>query len=69
MAIHSHEYGMAVCKALGIDHRNVRRVVVDAQADKALRVYVDFYGTKEMLNVALPTLDIEIKIANAKDSE
>ena len=35
------------------EHR-VSRIVIDAQADHAVKVYVEMFGTTEMLNVKPP---------------
>ena len=64
MPTSSDEYGKAICKALGIESKKVRRVVVDAQVGEALKVYVEMFGGPELVKVSLPTSDVEIKIAN-----
>ena len=34
--------------------QKVRRVVIDAQAGEVAQVYIELFGTAEMLNAALP---------------
>lgn len=52
--ITSDSYAIEVCKQMGIDHANVRRVVIDATASEPLRVYIERFGGDELLRVKLP---------------
>lgn len=56
------EWARRVCEALGLDAQRVRRIVVDAQPDEALHVYVEYLGDERMLSVSFPSPDgVEIK--------
>lgn len=69
MPILANDYGTAVCKALGVEPKNVRRVVVDATAGEALRVYIDYFGGPELLDIQLPTSEVEVKVINDKAND
>lgn len=52
--------------ALGIDADRVRRVVIDAEAGNAIMVYVEQYGTDELLHLDVPNpTSMDIKIVGA----
>jgi len=52
--VRAEEYAIKVCEALGVDHTRVRRVVIDAKAGEALQIYVQFFGSSEILDIDLP---------------
>lgn len=52
--VRAEEYAIKVCEALGVDHTQVRRVVIDAKAGEALQIYVQFFGAAEILDIDLP---------------
>lgn len=60
--ISSYKYAEQLCKALGIDtsKAKARRIVIDVCADQPVKVYVELFGTDALLDVQLPTSDIEI---------
>ena len=51
-------------KALGLDPKNVRRLVIDFQVGNVAKVYVEQYATTQFLEIISPTdiLDMEINI-------
>jgi hypothetical protein len=61
MLIHSKSLFEALVKAGVVrEDEQIRRIVVDAQAGSAVRIYVDRFGDERLLQV-VPTLDgIEI---------
>ncbi len=61
-------YGEEICKALGIDMSKgkVRRIVIDVRVSEAVRVYLEMFGTDELVNVKLPTTDIEIMTSKSE---
>jgi hypothetical protein len=56
------KYGEQLCEALGIDTSKgkVARIVIDVRPDEPVRVYVELFGTDKLLDVQLPTSDVEI---------
>lgn len=53
--IHSERWALQVCAALGIDGARVRRIVIDAEARQALKVYVEYFGDNRLLDVRPPS--------------
>jgi len=45
------DLGMAIQKALGLDDLAVRRIIVDCEATRWPMVYVELFGSTEMLQV------------------
>jgi hypothetical protein len=56
-ALRSEEYAEKVCKTLNIESSRVRRIVIDAKAGDVLRVYVEYIGVSEIMDIALPFAD------------
>jgi hypothetical protein len=63
----AREFIGAVAPLLGIEQRNVRRIVIDALFDDVLIVHVEMLGDKGMLNV-VPTLE-GVEITREASSE
>ncbi len=50
-------------EALGIEPSETRRIIIDAEAGSALRVYVEKLGTTKMYDIEIPDLsETEIHI-------
>lgn len=64
--IDSDRYAMQLCEALGIDTSKgfASRIVIDVRAGEHVRVYVEMAGTDALLDLKLPTSEIEI-VTNA----
>jgi hypothetical protein len=56
-ALRSEEYAKKVCKALGIESNRVRRILIDAKVGDVLRVYVEYVGVSEIMDIDLPFAD------------
>ncbi|MGD8501656.1 MAG: hypothetical protein PVJ86_13475 [Phycisphaerales bacterium] len=57
------EWISLVLEKLGIDPRNVNRVVIDARADGPLMLYITHFGTKDLLEVRPPEAhEVEIVV-------
>jgi len=52
--ISGQEWITHVVKCLGLEHLRVRRVVIDAAYDSAVEVYVECFGSEELLDVEPP---------------
>ena len=52
---------LSLCKAVGVDASRVRRIVIDAEVGNAIKVYIDMFGTDELLTVDFSTTEIKIK--------
>ncbi len=66
--VNGNTYGEEICKALGIDMSKgkVCRVVIDVRVDEAVRIYLEMFGTDELVNVKLPTTGIEIMTSKSE---
>ena len=66
MAVISNEFFQQFVNA-GIVPENVKRMVIDIEANEVVKVYYDCYGDKKMLELDLPaSLQEAVKI-RAKD--
>ena len=52
------EFGLEVCKALGIEANHIRRIVMDVQAGEVVRLYLEEYPDKEKLNALAKVFDV-----------
>lgn len=52
--IESSKFVQQWAEALGLDPSECRRVVIDAEVDNVVRVYVEKYGTTRLLDVQPP---------------
>ena len=43
--------GELICQAIGINPDQVRRVIVDCEAENLIMVYVEMYGGKALLDI------------------
>ena len=50
-AVGRDKLGMAIVNALGMDHREVRRVIIDCDAGALSMVYVEAYASEKMLDL------------------
>ena len=51
------------------DLQTARRVIIDIEAGDVVRVYVELYGTREMLDLILPEVGrAEIKVLPVKEA-
>ncbi len=48
--IRADEAAMAICKAMGIDHRTVTRIILDLPAGGLAAVHVIHVGTEELVD-------------------
>jgi hypothetical protein len=44
-----------ICKALNLEPRKVRRIVLDLEARNEILVYMEMYGGSELLNIKWDT--------------
>ena len=57
------QYLNAVCDALGFGAMPVCRIIVDATVGEGVMVYVELFGSEELLHIALPSGDgLEVEI-------
>ena len=52
----SDSLAIPVCEALGIKAENTSRIIIDLQAGNVVKVYVEVYGTKSLLDVRWDSL-------------
>lgn len=57
----TRKYQEELCKALNLNSSDVRRIIIDVNTDSLVVVYVEMYGTTQLLNIKLPDeFDVEI---------
>jgi len=47
----------ALIENLGLVDKHVRRIVIDCAMDAAVYIYIECYGSEEVLNVAPPDIE------------
>lgn len=62
----ANDFGKQICEALGIDTKKtrVRRVVLDAEVDEPIKVYIELFGTERLLDLKLPTSAVEVVMSD-----
>ena len=49
----------------GLDDHDVCRVVVDMRVGDAVRVYIERYGSRQVVDAGLPECPLEVKVFDA----
>ena len=59
-AISGNEFLLYLCKQLGLEWQKISRIVIDAQYNAVVRVYIEKVGDERLLSVNIPSSDIEV---------
>jgi len=51
MPMEADQFMKTVCEAIGVDHTMARRVIVDGQAGEPIKVYVERFADKAVLDL------------------
>lgn len=63
------DLGIVVCEALGLDHKAVRRIVLDIQAGALVTAYIEHWGTQELVDIDWRASAGNIVIATLEETE
>lgn len=68
--VSSSEFALRFLKALGIDGARCRRLIIDAEVQHVLKVYVEYYGDERVLDIRFPELgEVDIRGVPAPDED
>jgi len=68
MVISGNQFIKGLCE-LGICNELTRRVVIDATVGEVIMVYVEQYGSKDLLQVGLTASDIQVFVLGGANGE
>ena len=68
MAIMGSSCGREVCKKLGIEPGSFRRIIIDIEVDKVVKVYVEGFAEKGILDFEFPDPQF-IQVIRSDDAE
>lgn len=63
------EVAMAFCRAIGIDHTDVTRMVIDLEAGEIGRIYVEHVATENIIAPEVLQVLRHVRILNARYSK
>lgn len=54
--LHEREFGKKLLKELGLENQKVTRIIIDVQVNEPVRLYIERFGSRRLLDVDFSSL-------------